>query len=83
MHCRLFANDCLLYGNINNIEDQVQLQRVLAVLEKWADCWEIRFNASKCHVMVINRKAIHHSYLYQLCGMILKVVHQGGGGGLS
>jgi len=37
--CRLFADDCLLYRVINNIEDQLQLQKDLAALEAWAADW--------------------------------------------
>ena len=54
--CRLFADDCLLYRVIDNIEDQLQLQKDLSALEASAAAWGMQFNASKCHVMSISRE---------------------------
>jgi len=74
--CRLFADDCLLYRVIDNIEDQLQLQKDLAALEAWAADWGMQFNASKCHVMSISRQVsqhLHYMY-YQLCEVVLDTV---------
>ena len=38
---RLFADDCLIYREINSIEDKVQLQKDLDSLQDWADNWGI------------------------------------------
>ena len=76
--CRLFADDCLLYRVIDNIEDQLQLQKDLAALEAWAADWGMQFNASKCHVMSISRHVSQHRrrlhYMYQLCEVVLDTV---------
>ena len=48
---RLFADDCLLYETINTSQDQIQLQKDLKSLEKWASLWGMRFNASKSYIM--------------------------------
>ena len=46
-HCRLFADDSLLYRVIDSTLDQVQLQQDLKNLEKWALDWGMVFNPSK------------------------------------
>ena len=69
--CRLFADDCLLYRPINSGEDQVTLQKDLTKLESWADSWGMRFNASKCYIMTINRGHNPLSRMYELCGTFL------------
>jgi hypothetical protein len=42
-----FADDFLLYREINNENDQNTLQKDLQNLEKWATNWGMRFNAKK------------------------------------
>ena len=37
--CSLFADDCLLYRQINNKDDQEILQNYLHNLEQWANKW--------------------------------------------
>ena len=36
----LFADDCLLYGVINGIEDTDRLQEDLNKLSEWANTWQ-------------------------------------------
>ena len=48
---RLFADDCLIYRNIKNKEDQIALQKYLNLLENWGNTWGMRFNAAKCNIM--------------------------------
>ena len=43
---RLFADDCLIYRNIKNKEDQIALQKDLNLLENWGNTWGMRFNAA-------------------------------------
>jgi hypothetical protein len=58
---RLFADDCLLYREINNDNDQNTLQKDLQNLEKWATNWGMRVNAKKCFMLSL-RKKIQGSY---------------------
>ena len=68
--CRLFADDCLVYREINNTLDQVKLQEDLNALEKWSHQWGMRFNAKKCNIMTIARgKPLQK--MYQLDNTIL------------
>ena len=43
----LSADDCLIYRNITNKEDQIALQKNLHLLETWG----MHFNAAKCNIM--------------------------------
>ena len=54
---RLFADDCLLYWEINTYADHHILQEDLQRLETWADTFGMRFNAKKCHILSIKAKS--------------------------
>ena len=54
---RLFADDCLIYREINDPSDHQTLQEDLKKLETWADRWGMRFNATKCYVMRLTKKS--------------------------
>ena len=73
---RLFADDCLLYRPINSLQDQLQIQKDLISLEKWASTWGMRFNATKCYVMQIARGNKRLSKFYELNGHILQQVSE-------
>ncbi len=70
---RLFADDCLLYRQINSHEDHLALQRDLDELQHWADAWGMKFNTTKCYLMSIHRGK-KSSYYYQLNNQFLKLV---------
>ena len=44
-HVRLFADDCLLYRTIKSVKDQIDFEKDLDELQKWADKWGMKFNA--------------------------------------
>ena len=52
---RLFADDCFIYRNIKNKEDQIALQKDLNFLENWGNTWGMRFNAARCNIMRVTR----------------------------
>ena len=52
---RLFADDCLIYRNIKNKEDQIALQTDLNLFENWGNTWGMRVNAAKCTIMRVSR----------------------------
>ena len=70
---RLFADDCLLYRPIKSQSDHITLQNDLIELEKWADKWDMCFNAKKCYIMSINDRSTH---FYSLNNHILKQVEE-------
>ena len=68
---RLFADDCLLYREINDQNDHRTLQEDLKKLEEWAETWGMRFNARKCYILSIQSKS---SFFNQLSNTILQQV---------
>lgn len=71
---RLFADDCLIYKEINNCNDQKALQNDLNSLECWGNQWGMRFNAAKCNIMRVSRKRSPLLYSYSLTGKVLEEV---------
>ena len=64
---RLFANDCVLYRNINSPNECEILQEDLNSLARWETDWQMKFNVAKCHSMRVTRhlpgKQIQFNYL--------------------
>ena len=68
---RLFADDCLLYRNINTPQDHITLQEDLRRLKDWAKNWGMRRNAIS--ILLSRSKSSH---MYSLNGVFLKQVQQ-------
>ena len=51
----LFADDCLLYREIKNNQDQIDMQRDLDALMDWGSTWGMKFHAKKCNIMRVSR----------------------------
>ena len=45
--CRLFADDCIIYRNIDNEADANTLQQDLNNLQKWEQTWLMAFHPEK------------------------------------
>ena len=69
---RLFADDCLIYRNIKNKEDQIALQKDLNLLENWGNTWDMRFNAAKCNIMRVSWTHDPKLSNYSLTGQVLE-----------
>ena len=52
---RLFADDCVLYRNINSPKDCEILQEDLNSLARLETDWQMKFNVAKCHSMKVTR----------------------------
>ena len=52
---RLFADDCVLYRNIESPMDCQILQDDLNSLAQWETDWQMKFNVSKCHSTRVTR----------------------------
>jgi hypothetical protein len=70
---RLFADDCLLYREINAFRDHTALQEDLRNLEEWASRWGMVFNATKCYIMTLARRP-PSNFFYSLDNTVLKNV---------
>ena len=71
---RLFADDCLLYRNVNNQSDSELLQKDLINLENWKKTWEMKFYPEKCYVIHVTKKKIPLKSNYKLHSHILQPV---------
>ena len=64
---RLFADDCVLYRQIQNQFDSEALQQDLNTLCKWEKDWQMHFNPQKYYVMRLThtgkRNPVHYDYL--------------------
>ena len=54
--CHLFADDTIVYREINSVDDTAQLQKDLAALECWEKRWGMSFNPTKCKNQYHNEK---------------------------
>jgi len=71
---RLYADDVILYASINSTEDCHQLQKDLAILERWANKWKMTFNVQKCEFIRITQKKRPIVYQYTLYNNVLQEV---------
>ena len=69
---RLFADDSLLYRNINNYEDTLILQRDLDQLQRWEVTWKMEFHPQKCQLLRITNKQKFISQNYNIHNVILE-----------
>ena len=51
--CPLFADDCLLYWQVNTPNDAAILHQDLYNLEQWAEKWFMKFNPAKCVILTV------------------------------
>ena len=64
--CKLFADDCKLYGSAKS-SGVIKLQLDLNNLEIWSKQWQLPFNTTKCKVMHFGNHNPNHSYLLNDC----------------
>ena len=62
---RLFADDCVFYREIKDMEDTLKLQKDIDRLGIWAKKWGMRFQPVKCNMMQLT-KSITKSMLHIL-----------------
>ena len=71
--CKLFADDCKLYGAVDASNNTSKIQSDLDNLSNWSKYWQLPFNAKKC-------KTLHFGYQnpkieYSLNDHILEEAH--------
>jgi hypothetical protein len=70
----LFADDCLLYKEINNISDGQDLQNDLKALESLENEWQMSFNADKCFIITAGTKNTKINFEYKIHNQDLEKV---------
>ena len=72
---RLFADDCVYYHEIKNVEDTVKLQKDIDRFGSWARKWGMRFQLVKCNMMQLtNKRTSKIQASYKLEGTVLENV---------
>ena len=76
---RLFADDCLLYGEINNQSDTETLQHDLGNLQHWNKTWLMEFAEKKYQILWITKKYKHNTIMrdYTIHGYSLQIEQEG------
>ena len=60
--CQMYADDTKLFSNSDNEEFRMKIQKDLDNLIQWADRWQLRFNAEKCHTLHLGYGNQYHQY---------------------
>ena len=72
---RLFADDCVLYREINSAADCDALQEDLMHLEEWEHKWGMDFHPDKCSILRVHNKKDPLVHQYSLKGHTLASEH--------
>ena len=70
---RLFADHCVCYREIKNVDDAVKLQKDIDRLGSWARKWGMRLQPVKCNMMNVLVQFRPLTRLRVLCWKMLKV----------
>ena len=66
---RLFADDSILYGVVNDINSAEVLQSDLDKLAVWSEKWQMAFNAGKCFLLRVTHSRDNVvNYTYTMMG---------------
>lgn len=52
----LFADDCVIYREVTNASDVLNLQTDINHVSKWCELWGMELNTTKCKAMTVSRK---------------------------
>ena len=58
----LYADDTLLYQEVNCYEESVEFQKNIDAVQTWSQKWKMPFNASKCHAIAFNKRSQTPAY---------------------
>ena len=71
---RLFADDCIMYRQVKNTQDSVDLQKDIDSLCAWEQRWQMQFNKAKCYAMHITHKKKMIESHYHMGDSVLQTV---------
>ena len=60
--CQMYADDTKIFSNSGSPELRNKIQSDLDRLVEWADEWQLKFNAGKCHVLHLGHGNTNHEY---------------------
>ena len=70
---RLLADDCILYREINTLNDCQDLQKDINTLCNWESKWQMKFNIDKCYIMHVTHKRNALLMTYNMNGRPIEV----------
>ena len=70
---RLLADDCILYREINTLNDCQDLQKDVNSLCNWESKWHMKFNIDKCYIMHVAHKGNPLLMTYNMNGRPIEV----------
>lgn len=73
---RLFADDCVLYQEVNACSDQILLNNSLSKIQDWCAKWQMNINPKKTVAMTITRSRDPLKFQYNLGNHSLSFVSQ-------
>ena len=71
---KLFADDSVVYQQIQRVENHSILQQDLLNLKQWASLWQINFAPRKCYTLSVTLKKQPSPFIYSLCDSNLEGV---------
>ena len=69
----LLADDCILYQEINTLNDYQDLQKDINTLCNWESMWQMKFNIDKCYIMHVTHKRNALLMTYDMNGRPIEV----------
>ena len=60
--CQIYADDSKLFSEVNDEISKGKLQEDLVNVMDWADQWQMRFNAEKCHIVHLGKNNPNYTY---------------------
>ena len=71
---RFFADDCVVYRQIDSPEDHLLLQEALQKLVSWSNTWQMEFNIDECAIMNFGTLRNKPKFDYKMKNQSLQVV---------
>ena len=69
----LLADDCILYQEMNTLNDCLDLQKDISTLCNWESKWQIKSNIDKCYIMHVTHKRNPLLMTYNMNGRPIEV----------
>ena len=63
---RLFADDGIIYHEIQDNNDHTLLHEDVSKLQSWSECWQMTFKPEKCFVLTITNKHSPSQFGYHI-----------------
>lgn len=73
---RLYADDCVLYNEINSVHNQNLLNNSFSQFLSWSKKWQMEINFNKTVFMSFTNKKMQSVFSYGIGNVILRQVYE-------